>query len=371
MFISQIDLNHRLSVKEMFDCTHENCQKVTAGFSKRERKMSDIFVPSSSPEDALVGPLKTITYVTADPDGATKLLVDGMKLCASDWYVPDDHSNSTHGEYFGLNNEDKWKARHFSGEGAGANIQIRLISVDNTKGLIRPKVSGEFVGGLSIGFPVNHTEEHEKRLTALGYPSVVGVKRLEFTGPTGQTYISEEVHFPGPENIYILGVKRPDIFVPVGPMNNDLKLGAPAYSAVCTHDAEATIKFYRDVMGYEIRRDMKMTVGNNSGLLLKEGSDERFIQAFAPGSSTGYLVFLDHGDERKFGLPDKPLGPPNRGVCMWSFPSADIELFAERARANNAKILRDIDEVDSLFIGRQKTLMLEDPTGHPLEIYEV
>ena len=332
--------------------------------------MSDIFVAESSPEDALVGPLNVITYVTSDPEQATKLLTEGLKLKASDWYHPEGETKKAQSSYFGIDDGEDWKACTFYRDDNGANMQVRLIAVGDTNPQIRPAIDGSYVGGLSIGFPLVNTEGHEERLTALGFPSVVGVKSLEFSSPTGEKYVSQEVHFPGPENIYILGVKRPEIFVPVGPLNDEDQIGAPAYSAQCVADCDATMEFYRDILGYEIRRDMSMSVGNNSGLLLREGSDERFIQAFAPGSSSGYLVFLDHGDDRKIAETNGHFGPPNRGVAMWSFPSDNLKEVRARALAGNVKILNDIAEIDSPFIGKQKTIVLADPGGYPLEIYQ-
>jgi len=331
--------------------------------------MADIFVPESKPEDALVGPLSTITYVTADPQLATKMLVDGLGLSASEWIEPGGDNRAALNKYFGFNSSDGWKVRKLSRTGAGKNIQIRLVAVNASKPQVRPELNGAYLGGLSIGFPMNNTDERESHMSALGFPSVVGVKRLEFSSPTGETYTSEEVHFPGPENVYVLGVKRPDVFVPVGPIDPDVDIGAPAYSAQCVIDADATMKFYNEVLGYEIRRDMTMTVGDNSGLKLKEGSPERFIQAFAPGASTGYLVFLNHPEEAKTPDPKPGFGTPSRGMCMWSFPTADLDAVHQRAITAGIPILQPPGRSSSPFLPDTNTMIIEDPGGFPLEIY--
>lgn len=332
---------------------------------------ADIFVAQSSPDDALVGPLKTITYVTSDAAGTHALFTNGMDMKASDWFVPAGEDKARLSAYFGLAADEDWKARTYSGSGAGENIQIRVLLVDESHPQVRPQINGAYLGGLSIGYPMADTDAREAQMTKAGFPSIIGVKRLEFASPSGDTYVSEEVHFTGPENIYILGVKRPDIFVPVGPIDADANTAGPAYSAICVDDCDAAKGFYANVLGYEFRRDMAMKVGGNSGLDLREGSDERFIQAFAPGASTGYLVFLDHGDDRRVLDPKPNFGPPSRGLTMWSFPSKDLAQVHKRALAHGTQVISGPSNSGSPFLPSTETLVLRDPSGYPVEIYAV
>jgi len=331
----------------------------------------DIFVAESKPEDAIVGALNTITMVTIDPDTAYKIFVDGMGMDASDWYVPTDIERPELDAYFGFHPSDDWKMRRFFRSDDGENIQIRLISIDRATPQIRPAADGTFLGGLSIGFPLLNSDARETRMTDIGFPSVVGVKRLEFSSPNGEKYVSEEVHFIGPENIYILAVKRPDIFVPVGPIHTADEIGAPAYSAICVDDCDASIAFFRDVLGYEIRRDMTMKVGEKSGLKLREGSQERFVQAFAPGSNTGYLVLLNHAEDKKKAQNIDNFGPPNRGLSMWSFPTQNITEVVKRAETAGVKIRQRLKLSRSPFLPETDTIILEGPSGFPVEIYAV
>ena len=332
---------------------------------------ADIFVAQSKPEEALVGPLNTITYITSDETTAYELLTEGMRLEASEWFIPSEVEKSDLDCYFGFESSDQWKARCFSRFDDGANIQVRLIVVDDDKPQIRPAVDGTYLGGLSIGFPTKNSDSLEARMRSLGFPSVVGVKRLEFSNAAGETYVSEEVHFTGPENIYILAVRRPDVFVPVGPLNAAAEIGAPAYSALCAADCDAAVAFYRDVLGYEIRRDMTMEVGDKSGLKLRQGSSERFVQAFAPGSNSGYLVLLNHGEDAKSVGEDMVFGPPNRGLSMWSFPTQNIVEVYNRAMQAGIKIRRPLSSIKSPFLPDTDTVILEDPNGFPVEIFAV
>lgn len=333
--------------------------------------LADIFVAESSPDDALVGPLHTITYVTSDEAGACKMLIDGMGLRASEWFFPSIEDKPGLDAYFGFKSADNWKACKFFRSDDGANIQIRLFVVSSTNSQVRPKVDGTYLGGLSIGFPLINTDQREAHMRSLGFPSVVGVKSLEFSRPTGETYVSEEVHFTGPENVYVLAVRRPEIFVPVGPYNKSAEIGAAAYSAQCVQDCDAAITFYRGVLGYEIRRDMTMEVGENSGLKLRKGSKERFVQAFAPGANSGYIVLLDHGEDRKRADGVENFGPPNRGLTMWSMPTNNIIDVRDRAEKAGVKCLRPLSVISSPFLPATDTIILEDPNGFPVEIFSV
>ena len=38
---------------------------------------------------------------------------------------------------------------------------------------------------------------------------------MEFSSPSGDVYISSEIVYEGPDNIFMLGVTRPSIFIPI------------------------------------------------------------------------------------------------------------------------------------------------------------
>lgn len=211
-------------------------------------------------------------------------------------------------------------------------------------------------------------QAHEKHMSALAVESTIGVKEMEFTSPDGQTYVSAEILYKAPENVLLLGVKRPGLFVPVGPIDPQTGLGGPAYSARCVADPEAMIGILETVMGFEIRRDAVFTIGERSGLMLPEGAQERFVQAFAPGAATGYVILMDH-----FDLGRKPAAapaPPNRGLVMWSFETADLDEVVRRASSLGLRVLSPPGPVDSPGLPSTRTAIVEDSEGFPLEFFE-
>ncbi|MEM8984962.1 MAG: VOC family protein, partial [Pseudomonadota bacterium] len=251
-----------------------------------------------------------------------------------------------------------------------ANVAVRVIEVDSTAPVVRPEASGRHVGGLSIGFPMHDIDAREEKLAAMGIPSSVGRKDLEFQSPTGETYTSSEIHFIGPEDVYLLGVKRPDGLTPVGPMPGGTPIGAPAYSARCVTDADLVNRFFVEQLGFECRRDMALTVGSPSGLKLEPGSVERFIQLFAPGAATGYLVLLDHGDIT-VASPAPSLGPPSRGVAMWTFATDQIEHVREQVSNAGCRIIAELSDRSSPLLASKRSFIVEDPDQFPVEIVEL
>lgn len=329
----------------------------------------DIFIPESALEDALVEQLHTVTYVTAEKERVETLFREGYQLNSSGWEIPKGEEAQQLSDYFGFDHQS-WEMACFLKEGEGKNVQVRVLYSAEPAPLVREEYNGFITGGATLSFPKPDLYEHEKRMKALGFNSTMGVKEMEFQSPTGEVYISAEIIYLAPENIYVMGVKRPDIFVPVGPMDPSNGVGGGAYSARCVEDADAVNAFLQNVLGFEIRRDVVFEIGEKSALLLPEGATERFIQAFAPGSSTGYVVVMDHGKDNK---PSRALtyGPPSRGLGMWSFKTKNIDEVFARAQSAGLKVLQEPTSLNSPFLGCSKVMLMHDPSGFPIEVFEV
>lgn len=329
----------------------------------------DIFVPESSSEDALVGPLHTVTYITNDKAMVEKIFRQGYGLQATDWFEPTGDDYKRLNPYLGFDASHTWEACAFSKAGVGSNVQVRVIHVHQETPLVRPGHEGLYTGGATLSFPIEDLRAHEQVMSDIGVESTIGVKEMEFTGPTGETYISAEIVYKAPDNIFVMGVTRPNIFVPVGPIDPATGMGGAAYSARCTEMTDATVEFLKNVMGYEIRRDVEFVVGERSAINMPEGTTERFIQAFAPGASTGYLVLMDHGEATK-ASPAPTYGPPSRGLGIWSFASKEIEEVYRRALAADVEILQPLAAVHSPFLPDGRAFIVKDPDGFPIEVFE-
>ncbi len=251
----------------------------------------DIFVPQSSPDDAIVGQLHTVTYVTSSKAKVEEIFTKGYGLDSSGWTAPRLAELDTLNGYLGFSAEQNWESCAFSksGEGAGQHL-----------------CHGRIV--------------------------------------------------------------RTNIFVPVGPVDPTTGMGGSAYSAGCITATDETVSFLRDVLGFEIRRDVEFTVSERSALLMPEGTTERFIQAFAPGSATGYLVLIDHQEASK-PSPASSYGLPNRGIAMWSFATKDIDSVRQRAADAGIEVVQAPSTHGSPYLSDGKSMILRDPDGFLIEIF--
>jgi len=329
----------------------------------------DIFIPQSSPDDALVGPLHTVSYITAHKDAVHTLLSGGYGMVSGDWYTPPDEEQAELNAYLGFAADDAWQACVYSMPGEGANVRIRVFSVSPDHPFVRPAYDGLYQGGATISCPMTDMRAHERHMAGLGVQSTIGVKEMEFTSPAGETYISAEIVYMAPDNVYLMGVTRPSVFVPTGPIDPKTGIGGPSYSARCVAKSDATIEFLNKVLGYEIRRDVELVVGERSAIRLPEGTRERFVQAFAPGSRTGYVVLMDHGDVTKRSDAES-LGPPSRGIGVWSFRTRDLGEVCARAEHLGCRVRPSPESVNSPLLGSVRSVMIEDPDGFPIEVFE-
>lgn len=328
--------------------------------------MEDIFVPTSSLDSALAGPLHTVTFVTSDPETMQRIFEEGYGLQGGEWSSPD----AATAEYLGFSASQKVKICGFTKVGTGANIQVRVIAIEDDAPLVRPDYSGLHTGGATLSFPINDLRAHEERMKAIGIESTIGVKEMEFTSPTGETYISAEIVYKAPDSVFVMGVTRPGLFVPTGPIDPETGMGGASYSARCITAADDTIAFFQNVMGYEIRRDVEFTVGDRSALLMPEGTQERFIQGFAAGAASGYVVLMDHGDATK-PSPAPSYGPPNRGIAMWTFATDKLDEIEKRATESGAEFVQRAAERSSPLLSADRTMILRDPDGFLIEIAEL
>lgn len=328
----------------------------------------DIFVPQSKPEDALVEQLHTVTYVTSDKEAVQRAFELGYELEFSGWHAPEGGELVRLREYFCFPENSPFEIGLFHKSGAGKNVQVRVIATDTSIPQVRTEYDGLITSGATISFPKLDLYAHEKKMLEAGFESTIGVKEMEFQSPTGEVYISAETIFYGPENSYLLAVKRPDIFVPVGPVDQNTGVGGAAYSARCIDNADAVIEFFKSVLGYEIRRDVTFEIGEKSALLLPQGAQERFIQAFAPGSSSAYLVFMDHGEHNRPSTAPT-LGPACRGISMWSFRTKDLDEVYARLQRAGVEVVSPPSEIGSPYLNNRRAMIARDPQGFPIEIF--
>ena len=133
-----------------------------------------------------------------------RILKEGYGLTGTEWLRPDAKEFAALNDYLGFDAEHTWSAAAFTKAGAGANVQLRVIDLDQETPLVRKAYHGLYVGGATVSFPIADLRAHEQRMSALGVESTMGVKELEFTSPEGETYVSAEIVYKAPDNVFVM-----------------------------------------------------------------------------------------------------------------------------------------------------------------------
>ena len=289
----------------------------------------DPMAPKSVPASALTWPLRRITLVTDDAARTAQFLTGAMLMRTISEGVPAAAQLDACRSLWALRDRPPWR-EVLCGAGAAGCI-VRIVEMQGGA-VIRPNLESRLSGGLSIGFPVADLQQTLERMGAIGIGTTAGIVSLEMKRPDGTSYVSGEIHFRGPEDIYILAVGRPPDLAPVGPIDPATGIGGPAYSAMVVADSIREIAFYTEVLGWEARRNVELvSSGPAGGLGLAANTPFRFVQLFSPGAVTGYVVLLDMLAESR----PNPVSPrfPNRGLMTWTFPTRNFDEVARRVAA--------------------------------------
>ncbi len=202
----------------------------------------DPMAPRAGAAPTLCGPLERVTFMTNDAGSATQFMTQAMRMRLASEVERSGHDAQATRELWGLPASAAWRELSFASTDGRSGVTVRVIVMPGGE-LIRPGMESRLTGGLSIGFPAASLEETLARVTALGFESTAGIVRLTITRPDGSSYVSGEVLFRGPEQLYMLAVGRPADMTPVGPIDPATGMGGPAYSAVVVPDAAREIDF--------------------------------------------------------------------------------------------------------------------------------
>ena len=328
---------------------------------------ADPMAPRAGAAPTLCGPLERVTFLTRDATSAAEFLTRAMRLRRVHDVERSGADAQSDCGLWGLPAAAAWRELLFAAEGVHRGVTVRVIVMAGGD-LIRPNMESRLTGGLSIGFPAASLEATLERFTALGIDSTAGIVPLTITRPDGSSYVSGEILFRGPEQIYMLVVGRPADMTPVGPIDPTTGMGGPAYSALVVPDAAREIEFFREVLGWEARQDIVLTTsGPAGGLGLDAGTQFRFVQLFAPGATTAYLCLLDMMAVARA----NPVAPrlPNRGLVMWSFSTAAFDQVEQRVReASTISGLASQPRFSG--VAGQRRLTVLSPAGLMIEITE-
>jgi len=327
----------------------------------------DILLPLSSPDQANVGPLAMATILTGDPVATCRFYAGAMDMGSRSANLAGAEAQAFAAS-LGLPPGQRLNVTVYSRADLQGAAQVRVVEVPADRPLARPAHDARMVGPLSMGFPVRKVEDRSTMMTAYGWAATAGVTSITLPMGDGTTYTVKETHFQAPDGVLSLGIDRAALR-PVGPTDAALDIGGPAYVGIIVSDTQAMDVFLDKVLGFEKRRDIVLaSSGPTGGLGLPTGTRFTFQQWFAPGTSTGHVVVMQHLNAG-LAAPHR-LGQGARGIAGWSFEGRDLAAVFERARAHNTTVLSPIGRRWVAGLGMLRTLVLATPDGMPVEIIE-
>lgn len=332
---------------------------------------NDPLAASGDAASAKVSGLAMITHVTADRAACQRFYADLMGMTSQPEMVSTSLGRADSAALLGLPPGTGWTEEIYGRPEVPGTPFVRVIGIEGLTPAIRPGMAALRDGSLSVGFALRDMERGVARAAELGFPTTLGIVSLPFKRVDGSTYLAHETHFCAPDEVYGLGVGRPEDLAPVAPIPPSGNAGGPAYSAQVANGGDHVLAFYRDLLGFEIRRDVALPYGEamNGALRgVQPGSVMRFVQMFAPGTDTAYLVFLDFA-ERGLHAVVEPRAP-NRGVAAWTFKVRDLQGLLRDAAAAGHRIHCPAREVDSAVFGRGLAASLLAPNGFLVELME-
>jgi catechol 2,3-dioxygenase-like lactoylglutathione lyase family enzyme len=131
-------------------------------------------------------------------------------------------------------------------------------------------------------------------------------------------------------------------------------------------DMEATLKFYRDILGFDLKGEMEFA-GNKAILDMvgaPEGGEFRQIAGNVPGS-TAHIEFYEFKN-----VPRKPfrLRIPDPGSPALSLRVRDLDSLLKNIKAAGMKVITKGGEPVNL--GASRNVFVEDPNGVAVELIQ-
>ncbi|MCY4254666.1 MAG: hypothetical protein OXE51_00850 [Gammaproteobacteria bacterium] len=326
--------------------------------------------PAAAVGNALVGPLAAATLVTSDMDRCRRFYCDLMGLESALDPLP-EKARAPLTRLWGLEDAGNWEHALYQQPNSPDMPFLRVIAVPGERPAVRPGMNALLEGGLAVGFACADMERLIAESERMGFGTVAGVTRIPLHRPDGSPYEALETHLRAPDDVYVLGIARPSDLAPICPIAEGGLTGGPAYSSQVINNGQRSLDFYTEVLGYEVRRDVQLpSEGPTGGLLgVPPGSNMRFLQVFAPGSESRYLVFLDWSGAGADAVA--PSRPPSRGMVMWSFIVQDLDAVLARAERFGAERLCAPEVVDARPVASAtRRATLAAPNGFAIELIE-
>jgi catechol 2,3-dioxygenase-like lactoylglutathione lyase family enzyme len=148
-------------------------------------------------------------------------------------------------------------------------------------------------------------------------------------------------------------------------------MNAVSHVAIGVRDMERSLKFYRDLLGLEVRFDSTQPIGNMPALYAnpEKGRRRAVHLHYGKGPTAGFLVL----SEMPGGTPGNAIKLDQVGISHFSWWVDDLRGMYEKLKAAGVKMLVPPAEADSGGFGdppgkKYLTCLFEDPDGIIVQI---
>jgi len=139
-----------------------------------------------------------------------------------------------------------------------------------------------------------------------------------------------------------------------------------SHVAIGVRDMERSLKFYRDLLGLEVRFDSVQSIGGMPALYAnpEKGKRRAVHLHYGKGPASGFLVL----SEMPGGTPGQAIKLDQVGISHFSWWVDDLRGMCEKLKAAGVKMLVAPAEADSSAFGdppgkKYLTCLFEDPDG--------
>jgi catechol 2,3-dioxygenase-like lactoylglutathione lyase family enzyme len=139
-----------------------------------------------------------------------------------------------------------------------------------------------------------------------------------------------------------------------------------SHVAIGVRNMERSLKFYRDLLGLEVRYDQMQPIGGMASLYAnpQKGQRRAVHLHYGTGESRGFLVLT----EMPGGTPGEAIKLDEVGISHFSWWVNDLRGIFEKLKAGGVKILVPPYETDAGGYGETSgrkylTCLFEDPDG--------
>ena len=330
--------------------------------------VQDRLAPTSSIEDAMISPLSLLTISSNQLSEIIRFYVDGLHLVLDG---PLELSESSLiQKHYGINETSTYQIYHLHRPGVEGSIPIQVFIWDQPQPHIHQNWGALELGSFSIGFPNLDQSALDQKMRTQGFGGLNEIEIYQLQSPNGMPYTIKETIFKAPDYIHAVGIERCDGMPPLGAVDPHTGLGGPAYSSQIIRNTDDTLRFYRELLGLELRASWEWeSAGTDGALNIPDGTVFKFSLVYAPGATSGHLLFVEYMNQEVI----EPLHPPrfpHVGIGMWSFQVKDLSAIMTKVQQQNWNVLHGQTSYIHPILGSITSITLIDPNHFLIELYQ-